>query len=54
MLAALAANCANDQSVFWKYHDRLLRDQENLSREQLLAIAAELKLDMESFTSLSG
>ena len=54
VLAAEAAQCANDQGKFWEYHDKLFEKQgaENsgaFSRDRLKRFAAELELDQEAF-----
>jgi protein-disulfide isomerase len=53
-LAAIAAFCAGDQSMFWEYHDLLYKNQakENtgaFSSPRLEAFAAELHLDSVKF-----
>lgn len=48
-LAHEAARCAEKQGKFWEYHDVLFMNQDNLSRENLLAIAREFKLDEKIF-----
>jgi len=50
MPAALAAMAANDQGKFWEFHDKLFANQQKLSRDQYLAYAKELKLDVAKFT----
>lgn len=52
--AAEAAECAADQDRFWAYHDLIFSRQagENqgaFSKDKLLALAQELKLDMTRF-----
>lgn len=47
--AALSAECANDQGVFWLYHDRLFEQQNNLTPKFFFAMAEELNLDMQQF-----
>ena len=52
--AAEAAECAADQGKFWEYHDLLFSRQsgENqgaFTKDKLLAMASELKLDMTQF-----
>ncbi len=52
--AAEASECAADQGKFWEYHDLLFNRQsgENqgaFSKDKLLALAQELKLDMARF-----
>jgi len=52
--AAEASECAAEQDAFWEYHDKLFEKQagENegaFSKDNLKKIAAELKLDTETF-----
>ncbi len=52
--AAEASECAADQGQFWPYHDLLFSRQagENqgaFTKDKLLALAVELKLDMARF-----
>lgn len=54
VLAAEAAQCANDQGMFWEYHDKLFEEQggENsgaFSASRLKRFAGELGLDQASF-----
>jgi protein-disulfide isomerase len=54
MWAAEASECAADQGKFWEYHDLLFSRQagENqgaFTKDKLLALATELKLDMTQF-----
>lgn len=54
--AASASECAGDQNKFWEYHDALFASQngENqgaFKQENLIALASQLKLDKESFTT---
>ncbi len=48
-LAAEAAEAAGAQGAFWPMHDRLMRNQEELSVRKLLGYAAELRLDSDRF-----
>ncbi|MEK7189757.1 MAG: DsbA family protein [Patescibacteria group bacterium] len=48
-LAHESARCAEKQGKFWEYHDALFMNQNNLSRENLLALAKEFKLDENLF-----
>jgi protein-disulfide isomerase len=50
MPAALAAMAANEQGKFWEFHDRVFANQQKMSRDQYLAYAKELKLDVAKFT----
>jgi len=45
--AALAAECANDQGKFWEYHDLLFDNQPNFSRDDLVAYARQLDLNID-------
>lgn len=50
-LAAAAALAANQQGKFWPMHDQLFHNFRQLSREHILALAKEIGLDMDRFTS---
>lgn len=50
MSAAVASLCANDQGVFWEYHDKLF-SSDALGREVYLQYATELGMDTEEFTA---
>lgn len=50
-LAAMAAECAEEQGRFWEYHSILFENQKQLGREFLLRYASELGLDKERFTA---
>jgi protein-disulfide isomerase len=50
MPAALAAMAAHDQGKFWEFHDKLFANQQKLNRDQYVAYAKELKLDVAKFT----
>lgn len=47
--SAEASMCANEQNVFWKYHEKLFENQDNLGRDLYVQIAADLRLDMSMF-----
>jgi protein-disulfide isomerase len=47
--AAEAAECAHDQGEFWKYHDRLFAQQEQLGVDSLKRHASDLGLDRATF-----
>ena len=47
--AARASICAHDQRAFEAYHDLLFQNQKHLEREDLLAHARRLNLEMERF-----
>jgi protein-disulfide isomerase len=54
--AAEAAYCANDQGMFWEYHDIIFanhngENQGAYSKERLIAFAENLELDMNAFKS---
>jgi protein-disulfide isomerase len=54
--AANAAHCANDQKLFWEYHDTLYNnwDGENTgwaSYEHLLTFAVNMELDIDEFSN---
>jgi protein-disulfide isomerase len=50
-LAHEAALAAQEQGKFWEMHDLLLSTQDHLKRDDLIAKAAQLKLDLPRFTS---
>ena len=47
--AAISAECAHEQGVFWLYHDRLFEQQDNLNAKLFFALAEELNLDVRAF-----
>ena len=47
--AAEAAMCADEQNVFWKYHDKLFDNQQVLGEQTYIQIASDLGLDMTAF-----
>ncbi|MBN1965427.1 MAG: DsbA family protein [Anaerolineae bacterium] len=50
--AALASECADDQGMFWEYHDLLFENQQSLSSESaLVELASQLDLDIDEFTT---
>jgi len=49
--AAEAAECADEQGMFWEYHDKLFENQRNLLRSNLIAYAEGIGLNSGSFTS---
>lgn len=49
--AASAADCANEQSAYWPYHERLFSYEYELGRDTYLKYAQELNLDMTAFTT---
>lgn len=50
MIAAEAAECANEQGKFWQYHDILFQNQERLGKESLKIYAGQLGLDTTQFS----
>ena len=50
-MAAIAAEAASVQNKFWRMHDVLYDNQEDLSDERLVEYAASLGLDMDRFFS---
>lgn len=49
-LAAEAAEAAGAQGKFWEMKDALFANQEKLSREEMIRIAVEMRLDVARFT----
>jgi len=54
--AAMASQCANDQGMFWEFHDELYNNQGNensgwANRDNLKQIASNMGLDTKSFDS---
>jgi protein-disulfide isomerase len=47
--AAIAANCALEQDMFWDYHDKLFRMELGLSTDAYQEYASQLDLDVEKF-----
>jgi len=47
--AGEASECADDQGKFWEMHDKLFRNQQALSVENLKKYAGELGLDQKKF-----
>ena len=50
-VAALAGQCMNDQGKFWEFHDLTFKNQANLTREQFVADAQALGIDVATFTT---
>ncbi|GAB4415834.1 MAG: hypothetical protein Kow002_01240 [Anaerolineales bacterium] len=42
--------CADEQGAYWPYHDKLFSDEYGLNRTAYIQYAADLELDMDSFT----
>ncbi|MDP3918688.1 MAG: DsbA family protein [Nanoarchaeota archaeon] len=49
--AAEAAECADEQGLFWEYHDVLFDNQGALDQDSLIAYADDVGLDVEEFTT---
>ena len=49
--ASLAATCANEQDMFWQYHDKLFSEQGNFTHENLFIWANEVGLEINEFTN---
>ncbi|HMZ07862.1 MAG TPA: DsbA family protein [Anaerolineales bacterium] len=50
MSAAIASLCANDQNVYWDYHDKLF-SSETLSRDIYIQYASELGVNVDDFSA---
>ena len=50
MPAAIASLCANDQNVYWDYHDKLF-SSETLSRDIYIQYASELGVNVDDFSA---
>jgi protein-disulfide isomerase len=53
-IAAHASECAAREDRFWPYHDRLFEDPKKLAEEDLLAYAAGVGLDSQTFRTCLG
>lgn len=49
--SALAATCADEQGVFWEYHDLLFSGAQELNEATYMSYAEQLSLDMAEFTA---
>lgn len=49
-LAAQASLAAHAQGKFWEFHDALFENQDELARDDLIALAGKLGLDVDTFT----
>lgn len=47
--AAVAAECAYRQNMFWPMHDRLFQDQQSFVRSTFLSYAEQLQLDTDVY-----
>ena len=50
MPSAIASLCANDQNVYWDYHDKLF-SSETLTRDTFIQYATDLNLNVDEFTA---
>jgi protein-disulfide isomerase len=50
-VAAVAAEAAAQQNKFWEMHQALFENQSDLSTENILSIARDLKLNMRKFVN---
>lgn len=50
-LAAYAGYCANEQGLFWPFHDKLFQNQEDISRSAMIGYANQVGLDTRAFAS---
>lgn len=48
--AAIAAVCADSQGKFWSFHDKLFQNQKNFTSPDLLSLASQIGLNMETFS----
>jgi protein-disulfide isomerase len=49
--AALAAMCAQEQDMFWEFHEKLFLMEMSLGADAYLQYAQDLALDMDTFTT---
>jgi len=49
--ASVAAHCADDQELFWDYHQNLMLMVGDLGHDDLIARAANVGLDVDQFTA---
>ena len=47
----MAAHCADDQELFWDYHQNLMLMVGDLGHDDLIARAANVGLDVDQFTA---
>ncbi len=48
-LAGEAALCAQDQGLYWEFHDWLFANQRTMNRDSMMAQAAAMNMDVELF-----
>ena len=53
-LAALAANCSQEQGKFWEMHDRIFENQDKLNEVNLASWAVQIGLNSLQFSSCMG
>ncbi len=51
VLAAMGAECADDQGKFWEFHNQLFENASQISDEFLTQLAEQLDLDMDTFNT---
>jgi protein-disulfide isomerase len=49
--AAIAANCAGEQSKYWPMHDELVANSKSLGDELYPILAAKLNLDLDAYST---
>ncbi|MGD8454828.1 MAG: DsbA family protein [Anaerolineales bacterium] len=49
--AAMAAMCAQEQDMYWEFHDKLFLMEMSLGTDAYLQYAQDLDLDMDAFTT---
>ena len=49
--AAEAAECADEQGAFWKYHDKIFQNQQSLNLDNLKVWASDLGLNTKKFNT---
>lgn len=50
-LAALAAECADDQGKFWEFHNLLYASPDQMNRDAFLSYATMLEMDISAFST---
>jgi protein-disulfide isomerase len=50
-LAAEAALCAQDQGLFWEFHDWLFDNQRTMNRDSMITQAGAMNMDVDLFTA---
>ncbi len=49
--AAAAAECADEQGVFWDFHNDFFNNQQSLGRDFYIATAEKFELDIDAYTA---